>query len=144
MERYEAHGSFHYERIEDVLVIKVQGAWNLECAKAYIAFAESYYQQTHAVNLVLLIDVSKLEGMTPEAASMLNRYNGQCKDRGMFKSQIYFAKSSKIMLQMALSLLKLNGSDQKAFKSIEPLKHYMSKDVSEAGLKQVVTFLSLE
>lgn len=142
MDIHGVHGNFQYQRIENALVLKLLGSWNLECAEGYIAFAEDYYEKTKALDLVMVIDISNLEGMTPDAALMLNRYNVLCKERGMFKSQAYYAKSSKIMPNMALSLLKVTGADQKAFKNLEVMRQRVSEDISQAGIEEIFSFLN--
>lgn len=139
---YGAHGNFLYQHVENIMVLRVIGSWNLECAQGYIAFAEDYYAKTKAMNLIMVIDITELEGMTPDAALTLNRYNDVCKERGMFRSQVYYAKSSKVMLNMALSLLKVTGAEQKAFKNLEAMQQYMSKDVSPEGVEEVFSFLN--
>lgn len=142
MDIYGAHGNFIFQHVENIMVIRVAGSWNLECAQGYIAFSEEYYMKTKAMNLILVIDITDLEGMTPDAAVTLNHYNDLCKERGMFKSQVYYAQSSKVMLNMALSILKVSGADQKAFKNMDAMRQYVSKDVSASCIEAAFSFLN--
>lgn len=136
-----AHGDFEFTQIEGVILIYARGSWNIECAEEYIQFAESYYESSKALNMDLVIDVTQLDGMTPDAAQRLNRYNHLCQERGMFKSQVYYNASSRIWLQLALSLLQVVDSRQAGIRTYDELSQYLTERLSPEGVHKALSFL---
>ncbi len=136
-----SHGDYKLIQIQDIVVIRTMGAWNQECVRNYIESSEAHFAKVKSLQVVIIIDVSLLEGMTPDALMLMNSYNLQCKARNMFRSQVYYAPSSNILLKMALTLLKVTDTKQISIKSPKALRSYLSKEFSESVISEVMAVL---
>lgn len=141
MSENRIHGSFEMHFIESVVYIKAQGAWNLECVRQYIAHSEDIYAKTLLDKRHLIIDLCKLEGFTPEAVFAISQYNSTCRQRDMFLTQAFYANTTRLLIDMAMKLLTVVGSEQVALRDMQSFQTYIQQYLSEDGCKQLLSLM---
>jgi len=75
---HDPHGYSTVEYDKQIIRAQFVGSFNLEGVQEYISKVKKIVKQHHQEKLMLLVDIQKFDGATPEAYTEMDAYNAWC------------------------------------------------------------------